>query len=41
MDVNYVRYHDSENKEWIQRLVNLKELTEDWRMMFEKKLVKL
>ena len=41
MDVNHVRYHDQENKEWIQRLVNLNELTEEWRMMFEKRLVKL
>lgn len=41
MDVNHVRYHDPKNKEWLQRLVNLKELTEDWRQMFEKKLGKL
>jgi len=41
MDVNHVRYHDPENKEWLQRLVNLKELTEEWRIMFENKLVKL
>lgn len=41
MDVNNVRYHDPENKEWLQRLVNLKELTEEWRLMFEKKLIKL
>ncbi|MGB4397905.1 MAG: MOSC domain-containing protein [Daejeonella sp.] len=41
MDVNYIRYHDSKNKEEIERLVNLKELSEDWKEMFEKKLRKL
>ncbi|SDM54738.1 MOSC domain-containing protein YiiM [Daejeonella rubra] len=41
MDVNHVRYHDPENKEWLQRLINLPELTEEWRVMFEKKLIKL
>lgn len=41
MDVNHVRYHDSKNKEWVERLVNLKELSRDWREMFEKKLGKL
>ncbi|MHB1176728.1 MAG: MOSC domain-containing protein [Daejeonella sp.] len=41
MDVNQVRYHNPGNKEWLQRLVNLKELTLDWREMFETKLVKL
>lgn len=41
MDVNHVRYHDAKNKEWIARLVNLKELSTDWREMFEKKLGKL
>jgi len=41
MDVNQIRYHDPQNKEWLQRLVNLKELTLDWREMFEKQLVKL
>lgn len=41
MDVNHVRYHDSKNKEWVERLVNLKELSRDWREMFEKKLRKL
>ncbi len=41
MDVNYVRYHDAKNKEWIERLVNLKELSTDWHEMFEKKLKKL
>jgi MOSC domain-containing protein YiiM len=41
MDVNHVRYHDPQNKEWLERLVNLQELTEEWRVMFEKKLIKL
>ncbi|MCF8451958.1 MAG: MOSC domain-containing protein [Pedobacter sp.] len=41
MNVNYVRYHDPENKEWLQRLVNLKELTLEWRERFEKMLSKL
>lgn len=41
MDVNHVRYHDSKNKEWVERLVKLKELSRDWREMFEKKLGKL
>ncbi|SKB65026.1 MOSC domain-containing protein [Daejeonella lutea] len=41
MDVNYVRYHDPKNKAWIERLVNLKELSTDWHEMFEKKLAKL
>jgi MOSC domain-containing protein YiiM len=41
MDVNFVRYHDPENKEWLQRLVNLKELTLEWRERFERMLIKL
>lgn len=41
MDVNHIRYHDPNNKEEIKRLVNLKELSRDWREMFEKKLIKL
>ena len=41
MDVNHVRYHDPNNKEWIERLINLKELSRDWREIFEKKLIKL
>lgn len=41
MDVNHVRYHDSKNKEWLQRLVNLEQLTAEWRQMFEKKLNQL
>lgn len=41
MNVNFVRYHDPENKEWLQRLVDLKELTLEWRERFEKMLSKL
>lgn len=41
MNVNFVRYHDPENKEWLQRLVALKELTPEWRERFEKMLIKL
>ncbi len=41
MNVNFVRYHDPENKEWLQRLVKLKELTSEWRERFEKMLNKL
>jgi len=41
MDVNHIRYHEPKNKEWIERLVNLKELSKDWHVMFEKKLLKL
>lgn len=41
MKVNHVRYHDPKNKEWVQRLVNLKELSADWHEMFEIKLAKL
>jgi MOSC domain-containing protein YiiM len=41
MNVNFVRYHDPENKEWLHRLVNLKELTLEWRERFEKMLTKL
>ncbi len=41
MDVNHVRYHNAKNKDWVERLVNLKELSSDWREMFEKKLLKL
>ena len=41
MDVNRVRYHDPENKEWLRRLVNLRELTLEWRERFEKMLNKL
>ncbi len=41
MDVNYIRYHDSKNKEWLQKLIKLKELTLEWREYFEKILIKL
>lgn len=41
MNVNFVRYHDPKNKEWIERLINLTELSGDWREMFEKKHRKL
>lgn len=41
MDVNHVRYHDPENKEWLQRLAGLKELTPEWRERFERMLNKL
>ena len=41
MSVNYTRYHDTKNKEMLSRLVNLKELTIDWRERFEKMLNKL
>ncbi len=41
MDVNHVRYHDPENKEWLLRLLNLRELTSEWRERFEKMLNKL
>lgn len=41
MDVNHIRYHDPKNKEWIERLVNLKELSTDWHEMFAAKLAKL
>lgn len=33
--VNHVRYQDSKNKVELERLVNLKELTLDWRELFE------
>lgn len=41
MDVNHVRYHDSENRDWLQRLINLQELTAEWRIRFERMLNKL
>lgn len=41
MNVNHVRYHDPENKEWLLRLLNLRELTSEWRERFEKMLNKL
>ena len=41
MNVNFVRYHDPVNKAWLQRLVELKELTLEWRERFERMLNKL
>lgn len=41
MDVNSIRYHDPQNKEWLQRLADLKELTSDWRERFERLLKKV
>lgn len=41
MNINHVRYHDTTNKAWLERLVNLEELTLDWRQRLEKMLVKL
>lgn len=41
MDVNRVRYYDQGNKEQMQRLAELKELTKEWRVRFEKRLAKL
>lgn len=40
MDVNHTRYHNSEDKEWLNRLASLPELTEEWRILFQKKLQK-
>lgn len=41
MDVNYIRYHDPQNKEWLLRLVNLNVLTLEWRERFKTLLNKL
>jgi MOSC domain-containing protein YiiM len=41
MDVNQVRYHDPKNKEWLDRLIKLSPLTEEWRIRFEKMRNKL
>jgi MOSC domain-containing protein YiiM len=41
MDVNHVRYHDAKNKEWLDRLIKLSPLTEEWRIRFEKMRNKL
>ena len=35
MHVNQIRYHDSKNKTELERLVNLEELTLEWREKFE------
>jgi len=39
--VNHIRYHDDKNKAELDRLVNLKELTKEWREKFEVMLRKL
>ncbi len=41
MDVNYTRYHDSSNKAALQRLIQLEELTLEWRQKLEILLHKL
>ncbi|MBM3400753.1 MAG: MOSC domain-containing protein [Bacteroidetes bacterium] len=41
MDVNFVRYHDFENKEWLERLSGLEALTSEWRERFQRMLNKL
>ena len=41
MHVNHIRYHDSKNKTELERLVNLDELTLEWREKFEVLLRKL
>ena len=38
--INQIRYHDSANKEWLERFVDLKELTLEWRERFKKMLEK-
>jgi MOSC domain-containing protein YiiM len=41
MHVNQIRYHDSKNKTELERLVNLEELTLEWREKFKVLLKKL
>jgi MOSC domain-containing protein YiiM len=41
MQINRIRYHDQKNKEWLQRLVTLQELTLEWREKFDVMLRKL
>jgi MOSC domain-containing protein YiiM len=41
MHVNQIRYHDTTNKTELERLVNLEELTLEWREKFEVMLRKL
>jgi MOSC domain-containing protein YiiM len=41
MQVNQIRYHDSKNKAELERLVNLNELTLEWREKFEVLLRKI
>jgi MOSC domain-containing protein YiiM len=40
MDVNEIRYHNPGNKEWLERLIKLTPLTEEWRIRFEKMRIK-
>jgi MOSC domain-containing protein YiiM len=40
MDVNQVRYHNSGHKEWLERLIKLSPLTEEWRVRFQKMRIK-
>lgn len=35
MDVNNIRYHDSQNQLELERMINLEELTLEWREKFE------
>lgn len=41
MSVNYTRYHDNKNKKRLEQLVNLNQLTLDWRERFSVMLNKL
>ncbi len=41
MHINHIRYHDFKNKTELQRLVNLEELTLEWREKFEVLLQKV
>ncbi|TAH03364.1 MAG: MOSC domain-containing protein [Sphingobacteriales bacterium] len=41
MSVNYTRYHDNKNRERLEILVNLTQLTLEWRQKFETLLNKL
>jgi MOSC domain-containing protein YiiM len=41
MHVNQIRYHDSKNKAELERLVNLEQLTLEWREKFEVLLRKI
>ena len=41
MHVNQIRYHDSKNKIELERLINLKELTLEWREKFDVLLRKI
>jgi MOSC domain-containing protein YiiM len=41
MKINQIRYQDPQNKEWLQKFVDLDELTLEWRERFKKMLEKL